>query len=147
MTSKILTYAGIGIFTLLIFIAGAYSGATMAFQMNGASYTQEHVDNGKLFLYALKKLEEDKNIDSAIASLKNGLFAKVATVGFQLDMPTNARDKELIESFYTGVIDYLNKHGGLYQTYQVIEDGQTTEKQTAYSILLQEFAENHNKQK
>ena len=145
MKSKVLTWVGIGLFVILVFVAGLFSGALMTFQMNGASYTKEHVDNGRFFLYALKKLEEKDDIDGAIITLRNNLFAKVATVGIQLELPTNSRDKELIESFYFEVIDYLNEHGGLYDTYQVIEDGKTVDKQSAYSMLLQEFAKKHNK--
>ncbi|WP_105215890.1 hypothetical protein [Pseudoalteromonas sp. T1lg22] len=145
MKSKFSTWVGIGLFVILVFVAGLFSGAVMTFQMNGASYTKEHVDNGRFFLYALKKLEQEKDTDGAISTLRSNLFAKVAIVGIQLELPTNSRDKELIESFYLEVIDYLNAHGGLYDTYQVIENGETIEKQSAYSVLLQEFAEKHNK--
>ncbi|WP_105265216.1 hypothetical protein [Pseudoalteromonas sp. T1lg76] len=145
MKSKFATWVGIGLFVILVFVAGLFSGAVMTFQMNGASYTKEHVDNGRFFLYALKKLEQEKDTDGAISTLRSNLFAKVAIVGIQLELPTNSRDKELIESFYLEVIDYLNAHGGLYDTYQVIENGETIEKQSAYSVLLQEFAEKHNK--
>lgn len=145
MKSKVLTWIGVGLFVILVFVAGLFSGAVLTFQMNGASYTKEHVDNGRFFLYALKRLEEKKDVDGAISTLRNNLFAKVTTVGIQLELPTNSRNKELIESFYFEVIDYLNEHGGLHDTYQVIENDKTIEKQSAYSKLLQDFAEKHNK--
>jgi hypothetical protein len=145
MKSKVLSWIGIGLFILLIFLMGLFSGIVMTFQMNGASYTKEHVDNGRFFLYALKRLEEKGDIDGAISTLRNNLFAKVAIVGVQLELPTNSRDKELIESFYFEVIEYLDKHGGLYDTYQVIEGDETIEKQSSYSMFLLEFAKKHNK--
>ncbi|MCQ8877083.1 hypothetical protein NQT69_03395 [Pseudoalteromonas shioyasakiensis] len=144
MKFKVLSWVGIGLFVIFVFVAGLFSGALMTFQMNGASYTKEHVDNGRFFLYALKKLEDKKDVDGAISTLRNGLFAKVAIVGVQLELLTNNRDKELIESFYFEVIDYLNQHGGLYDTYQVIENDKSIEKQSGHSMFLQEFAEKHS---
>jgi hypothetical protein len=143
--SKVLTWVGIGLFVILVFVAGLFSGAILTFQMNGTSYTKEHVDNGRFFLYTLKRLEEKKDVDGAISTLRSNLFAKVTTVGILQELATNSRDKELMESFYFEVIDYLNENGGLYGTYQAIEDGKTIEKQSAYSIFLQEFDEKHNK--
>ncbi|WP_158683954.1 hypothetical protein [Pseudoalteromonas sp. T1lg10] len=49
MKSKFATWVGIGLFVILVFVAGLFSGAVMTFQMNGASYTKEHVDNGRFF--------------------------------------------------------------------------------------------------
>ncbi len=143
MKSNVFTWLGFGLFITLVFVAGLVIGSLMTYQTNVASYTQEHVDNGRVALYALKKLEEKKDVDGAISTLRNSLFAKVAIVGIQLELPANTSDKQLIESFYFEVIDYLNEHGGLYDTYHVIENGKTIEKQSAYSMLLQEFAEKH----
>ena len=145
MKSNVFTWLGFGLFITLVFVAGLVSGSLMTYQTNVASYSQEHVDSGRVALYALKKLEEKKDLDGAISTLRNSLFAKVTIVGIQLELPANSRDKQLIESFYFEVIDYLNEHGGLYDTYHVIENGKTIEKQSAYSMLLQEFAEKHNK--
>ena len=92
------------------------------------------------FLQALKRLEEKENVNGTISALRINLFAQVATVGIQPELPTNIRDKELIESFYLEVMDYLNEHVGLHDTYRVIENGETVEKQSGYSILLQKFA-------
>ncbi|PIP80677.1 MAG: hypothetical protein COW84_03960 [Gammaproteobacteria bacterium CG22_combo_CG10-13_8_21_14_all_40_8] len=144
MKIKVLTWIGLPVLAVLIFIGGMYLGATLTYYANGASYTKEHVDNGRYYLYALKSLEVDKDTSKAISMLRNGLYAKIAIVGLQLDVPANNRDKDLIEAFYQETIAYLKDNGGLFDTYNEMIDGKKVAKPVPYSSLLQDFAKKNH---
>ncbi len=53
MKSTVLTWAGVGVFVLIVFAAGVTGGVAMTTHSGWASHTHEHVANGQISLLAL----------------------------------------------------------------------------------------------
>ena len=95
-------------------------------------------------LWALKLLEEGET-EKAKDFLRSQVTTKVSIVDTVRLPPTSKRELELIESFYSEVIDYFDSQGGFNETWQVKENGVWVTKPTPSMSILEEFKSQHNK--
>lgn len=144
MQSKIIIGISGGIFTIVIFVAGFLSATYLNMTSGYASYTKEHIDNGRFMLYALKSLEEG-DIEQARQSLRGHISTKVLLADVASLPPTSAREKALVEDFYKEVIDYFDSQGGFNETMQVMENGQWVTKPSPAMRILEDYAANSEK--
>ncbi|WP_448556834.1 hypothetical protein [Thalassotalea montiporae] len=144
MKSSVFTWIVGGIFTLLVFTGGFISAFYLNYASLGNTYTKEHVDNGRFMLWALKHLEDD-DVDKAKNFLRGQVSTKVLIVDSVRLPPTSKRELELIESFYLEVIEYFDAHGGLNETFQVMENDKWVNRPTAAMKILEEFKADQDK--
>lgn len=144
MKSKIITWVVGGIFTLMIFFGGFVSAFYLNYASLGNTYTQEHVSSGRFMLWALKLLEEGET-EKAKDFLRSQVTTKVSIVNTVRLPPTSKRELELIENFYSEVIDYFESQGGFNETWQVMENDVWVTKPTPSMIILEAFKSEHNK--
>ena len=144
MKSKIIAWATGGIFTLIVFFGGFVSAFYLNYSSLANTYTKEHVDNGRFMLRALKFLENGET-EKAKDFLRSQVTTKVFIVETVRLPPTSQRELELIESFYSEVIDYFDSQGGFNETWQVMENDAWVTKPTLSMIILEEFKREHNK--
>ena len=139
MKSKVLIGVSGGLFTIVVFSLGFFSSIYLTTSLHSASYTKEHVDNGRFMLYALRHIENGE-IEKARLALRGHVSHKVLiTDAFRLP-PTSEREDQLIEDFYAEVIDYFNSQGGFNETIQVIENGKWVSKPAPTMRILEEFS-------
>ena len=144
MRSKIIAWVIGGTFTLLVFFGGFVSAFYLNLVFEANTYTKEHIDNGRFMLWALKLLEEGET-EKAKDFLRSQVTTKVSIVDTVRLPPTSKRELELIESFYSEVIDYFDSQGGFNETWQVKENGVWVTKPTPSMSILEEFKSEHNK--
>jgi len=145
MKSKVSAWVIGGIFTLIVFFGGFASAFYLNYQSLANTYTKEHVDNGRLMLYALKYLEEGET-EKAKNFLRSQVTTKVLIVETVRLPPTTIRELELIENFYFEVIDYFDSQGGFNETMRVMENEAWVTKPTPSMSILEEFKNEHYKQ-
>jgi hypothetical protein len=95
-------------------------------------------------LWALKFLEEGET-EKAKNFLRSQVTTKVLFVETVRLPPTSKRELELIESFYSEVIDYFDSQGGFNETWQVMENEVWVTKPTPSMSILEEFKSERNK--
>ena len=144
MKSKIIAWATGGIFTLIVFFGGFVSAFYLNYSSLANTYTKEHVDNGRFMLRALKFLENGET-EKAKDFLRSQVTTKVFIVETVRLPPTSQRELELIESFYSEVINYFDSQGGFNETWQIMENDAWVTKPTPSMIILEEFKREHNK--
>ena len=134
-----------GIFTLIIFVTGFISGFYLNESTLASSYTKEHVDNGRLMLLALKYLEKGET-DKAKQFLSSQVTTKVTIVESARLPPTSQREIQLIENFYSEVINYFDSQGGFNETWKVMENDTWVTKPTPTMEILESFKTNRLEQ-
>jgi hypothetical protein len=144
MKSKIIAWVIGGTFTLIVFFGGFASAFYLNYASLANTYTKEHVDNGRFMLWALKFLEEGET-EKAKNFLRSQVTTKVLFVETVRLPPTSKRELELIESFYSEVIDYFDSQGGFNETWQVMENEVWVTKPTPSTSILEEFKSERNK--
>ena len=138
MKSKVLIGIFGGLFTMVVFSLGFFSSFYLTTSLDSASYTKEHVDNGRFMLYALRHIESGE-IEKARLALRGHVSHKVLiTDAFRLP-PTSEREDQVIHDFYAEVADYFNSQGGFNETMQVMENGEWVSKTTPTMQILEEF--------
>ncbi|MEG3767387.1 hypothetical protein [Alteromonas sp. 14N.309.X.WAT.G.H12] len=140
MKSRMLIGVIGGVFTLIVFGLGFFSAFLINYSAQANTYTKEHVDNGRFMLQALKNIEEG-NVEQARLFLRGQVSAKVLIVDSIKTPLTSDRDVELIENFYSDVIQYFDSQGGFNETMQVMENGVWVTKPTPTMEILKEFSE------
>ena len=139
MKSKVLIGIFGGLFTLVVFSLGFFSSFYLTTSIDSASYTKEHVDNGRFMLYALRNIENGE-IEKARLALRGHVSTKVLiTDAFRLP-PTSEREDQLIKDFYMEVADYFNSQGGFNETMKIMENGEWVTKPTPTMEILKEFS-------
>ncbi|WMN60472.1 hypothetical protein NI389_03425 [Pseudoalteromonas xiamenensis] len=96
-------------------------------------------------LWALKYLEEGET-EKAKGFLRSQVTTKVLIVETVRLPPTSKRELELIENFYSEVIDYFDSQGGFNESFQVMENGEWLTKPTPTMAILEKFKSEHNNQ-
>ncbi|WP_334050013.1 hypothetical protein [Alteromonas gracilis] len=76
MKSKVLIGVSGGLFTIVVFSLGFFSSIYLTTSLHSASYTKEHVDNGRFMLYALRHIENGE-IEKARLALRGHVSHKV----------------------------------------------------------------------
>ena len=90
-------------------------------------------------LYALRNIENGE-IEKARLALRGHVSNKVLiTDAFRLPR-TSEREDQIIEDFYSEVVDYFNSQGGFNETMQVMENGERVSKPTPTMRILEEFS-------
>ena len=139
MKSKVLVGVFGGLFTIVVFCLGFISSFYLTISLDSASYTKEHVDNGRFMLYALRHIENGE-VEKARLALRGHVSHKVLIIdAFKLP-PTSERENQIIEDFYEEVVDYFNSQGGFNETIQVMENGEWVSKPTPTMRILEEFS-------
>jgi hypothetical protein len=88
---------------------------------------------------------EEGETEKAKDFLRSQVTTKVLIVETVRLPPTSKRELELIENFYSEVIDYFDSQGGFNETWQVMENDVWVTKPTPSMSILEEFKSEHNK--